>query len=175
MNDKTDKNNETDKKIIDFIYWVITGFVVIVITYISGPKEEFKMILYGILLLVVLFIFWAKGAKQRRKEMAKIAEQRQEIVISEIRDGFSGLSKRVDVLQEVQASTMRTQLIHYAEKYLERGWFTPEEHQSWYNMYEMYLSIVGKNGFIETYKEKLDRLPERELDAVIEDYRQTKK
>lgn len=168
-------NNETDKKIVDFIYWVVTGFVVVVITYISGPKEEFKMILYGILLLVVLFVFWAKGAKQRRKETAKIAEQRQEIVISEIRDGFSGLSKRVDNLQDAQASTMRTQLIHYAEKYLERNWFTPEEHQSWYNMYEMYLSIVGKNGFIDTYKERLERLPERELDAVIEDYQQMQK
>ena len=69
---------------------------------------------------------------------------------------------------------MRTQLIHYAEKYLERGWFTPEEHQSWHNMWEKYLAIVDKNGFIDSYKAKLDKLPEKELDTVIEEYQRSK-
>jgi hypothetical protein len=70
---------------------------------------------------------------------------------------------------------MRTQLIHYAEKYLERGWFTPEEHESWHDMHKRYNKIVGENGFIDSYKHKLDLLPERELESVIAEYQRQQK
>lgn len=168
------RNEEVDKKYTDFVYWVLTGLLVIAIPYVAGPKEEFKLVLYGILLLVALFVWWARGAAKRRKEAAAKADEHQEAMISEIREGFQGLSNRVDNLQDAQSSTMRTQLIHYAEKYLERGWFTPEEHQSWHNMWEKYLAIVDKNGFIDSYKAKLDKLPEKELDTVIEEYQRSK-
>ena len=147
------RNDEVDKKYTDFVYWVLTGLLVIAIPYVAGPKEEFKLALYGILLLVALFVWWARGAAKRRKEAAVKADEHQEAMISEIRDGFKGLSNRVDNLQNAQSSTMRTQLIHYAEQYL---------------------AIVEKNGFIDSYKDKLDKLPEKELDTVIEEYQRSK-
>lgn len=169
-----ERNKEADKKIVDFVYWALTGLLVLVVTYAAGPQEEIKLALYGILLLIALFIWWARGAVARRKEATTKADEHQEAMISEIREGFKGLSNRVDNLQDAQSSTMRTQLIHYAEKYFERGWFTPEEHESWHDMHKRYTKIVGENGFIDSYKEKLDRLPEKELDTVIEEYQRSK-
>lgn len=169
-----ERNKEIEKKFVDFVYWALTAALVVVVTQFSGPREEFKLILYGICLLVALFVWWARGAKLRRKESAAKADLHQEEMISEIRDGFKGLSERVDNLQDAQSSTMRTQLIHYAEKYLERGWLTPEEHQSWHDMHTRYTKIVGENGFIDSYKRKLELLPEKELDTVIEEYQMAK-
>lgn len=165
-----ERNKDIEKKIIDFVYWALTGLLVLAVTYAAGPQDEMKLVLYGIMLLVALFIWWARGARIRRKESAERSEAHQNEMITEIREGFKGLSKRVDNLQGAQSSTMRTQLIHYAEKYLERGWFTPEEHESWHAMWEQYCSIVDKNGFIDSYKRKLDALPEKELESVIRDY-----
>ena len=170
-----ERNKEADKKIVDFVYWALTGLLVLAVTYAAGPQEEMKLALYGILLLIALFIWWARGAVTRRKEAATRADEHQEEMITEIREGFKGLSTRVDNLQDAQSSTMRTQLIHYAEKYLERGWFTPEEHESWHDMHKRYSKIVGENGFIDSYKRKLDALPEKELDSVIAEYQEQKK
>jgi len=168
------RNEEVDKKYTDFVYWVLTGLLVVAIPYVAGPKEEFRLVLYGVLLLIALFVWWARRAAIRRKEAAVKADEHQEEMIIEIREGFKGLSKRVDNLQDAQSSTMRTQLIHYAEKYFERGWFTPEEHESWHDMHERYTKIVGENGFIDSYKRKLDMLPEKELSTVIEEYQRSK-
>lgn len=168
------RNEEVDKKYTDFVYWVLTGLLVVAIPYVAGPKEEFRLALYGVLLLIALFVWWARGAAIRRKEAAARADEHQEAMIYEIREGFQVLTSRVDNLQSAQSGTMRTQLIHYAEKYLERGWLTPEEHQSWHNMWEQYLAIVDKNGFIDSYKDKLDMLPEKELSTVIEEYQRSK-
>lgn len=165
-----ERNRDIEKKIIDFVYWALTGLLVLAVTYAAGPQDEIRLALYGIMLLVALFIWWARGARIRRKESVARSEAHQEEMITEIREGFQGLSKRVDNLQDAQSSTMRTQLIHYAEKYFERGWFTPEEHESWHDMHERYTKIVGENGFIDSYKRKLDALPEKELDSVISDY-----
>ena len=170
-----ERNKEIEKKFVDFVYWALTALLVVVVTQFSGPQEEFKLILYGIVLLVALFVWWAHGAKVRRKEAQAKADLHQEEMIGEIREGFKGLSTRVDNLQDAQSSTMRTQLIHYAEKYLERGWFTPEEHESWHDMHKRYTKIVGENGFIDSYKLKLDLLPERELESVIADYQKHQK
>ena len=169
-----ERNKEIEKKFVDFVYWALTATIVVVLTQFSGPQEEFKLILYGIVLLVALFVWWAHGAKVRRKETQARADLHQEEMISEIREGFEGLTSRVDNLQDAQSSTMRTQLIHYAEKYFERGWFTPEEHESWHDMHERYSKIVGKNGFVDSYKRKLDLLPEKELDTVIAEYQRQK-
>lgn len=170
-----ERNKEIEKKFVDFVYWALTALLVVVVTQFSGPQEEFKLILYGIVLLVALFVWWAHGAKVRRKETQAKADLHQEEMIGEIREGFKGLSTRVDDLQDAQSSTMRTQLISYAEKYLERGWFTPEEHKSWHEMHKLYSKIVGENGFIDSYKHKLDLLPERELESVIAEYQEQQK
>ena len=74
----------------------------------------------------------------------------------------SDLDRRFDVLMGATQTTMRAQLIHNAEKYFERNWVTPEERASWCDMHDRY-SALGANGLIETYRRKIDALPDREI------------
>ena len=69
---------------------------------------------------------------------------------------------KIDKLADAQQSTMRATLIHNSEKYFERGWITPEERASWCDMHDRY-SALGANGLIETYRNKIDALPDREI------------
>lgn len=69
---------------------------------------------------------------------------------------------KLDRLTEATQTTMRATLIHNAEKYFERGWITPEERASWCDMHDRY-SALGANGLIETYRQKIDRLPDRQI------------
>lgn len=69
---------------------------------------------------------------------------------------------KTDTLMDATQTTMRAQLIHNAEKYFERNWITPEERASWCDMHERY-SALGANGLIETYRRKIDALPDREI------------
>lgn len=66
----------------------------------------------------------------------------------------------MDALKEATQATMRAQLLHNAEKYLDRGWLTPEERASWHDMHSKY-SALGFNGLIDSYSAKLDKLPDR--------------
>ena len=95
------------------------------------------------------------------------------ILIKALFDGFkryvneskawrSDLDRRFDVLMGATQTTMRAQLIHNAEKYFERNWVTPEERASWCDMHDRY-SALGANGLIETYRRKIDALPDREI------------
>ncbi len=69
---------------------------------------------------------------------------------------------RTNTLMDATQTTMRAQLIHNAEKYFERNWITPEERASWCDMHDRY-SALGANGLIETYRHKIDALPDREI------------
>lgn len=69
---------------------------------------------------------------------------------------------KLDRLSDATQATMRATLLHNSEKYLERGWITPEERASWYDMHDKY-SALGYNGLIDTYRRKLDGLPDREI------------
>ena len=69
---------------------------------------------------------------------------------------------KVDTLMDATQTTMRAQLIHNAEKYFERDWITPEERASWCDMHDRY-SALGADGLIETYRRKIDNLPDREI------------
>lgn len=65
-----------------------------------------------------------------------------------------------------QQTTMRATLIHNAEKYLSRGWITMEERTSWVDMHAQY-SALGANGLIDTYRVKIDALPDRSIDDIV--------
>ena len=67
---------------------------------------------------------------------------------------------KTDTLMDATQTTMRAQLIHNAEKYFDRDWITPEERASWCDMHDRY-SALGANGLIETYRTKIDTLPDR--------------
>ena len=69
---------------------------------------------------------------------------------------------KTNTLMDATQTTMRAQLIHNAEKYFERDWITPEERASWCDMHDRY-SALGANGLIETYRRKIDALPDREI------------
>lgn len=72
----------------------------------------------------------------------------------------SKTDRKLDSLSGAMQTTMRATLIHNAEKYFERGWLTPEERASWCDMHDKY-SDMGFNGLIDTYRHKLDELPDR--------------
>lgn len=72
------------------------------------------------------------------------------------------IDSKLDTLTEATQTTMRATLIHNAEKYFERGWITPEERASWCDMHDRY-SALGANGLIETYREKINRLHDRQI------------
>ena len=69
---------------------------------------------------------------------------------------------KLDTIMGATQTTMRATLIHNYEKYQERGWLTPEERASWCDMHDKY-AAMGFNGLIDTYRAKLDDLPDREL------------
>lgn len=77
----------------------------------------------------------------------------------EWRDKMDG---KVDTIMGATQTTMRATLIHNYEKYQERGWLTPEERASWCDMHDKY-SAMGFNGLIDTYRAKLNALPDREI------------
>ena len=69
---------------------------------------------------------------------------------------------KLDTQTKALQTTMRAQLIHNAEKYFERNWITPEERASWCDMHDRY-SALGANGLIETYRQKINALPDKEI------------
>lgn len=69
---------------------------------------------------------------------------------------------KLDTIMGATQTTMRATLIHNFEKYQERGWLTPEERASWCDMHDKY-SAMGFNGLIDSYRRKLDALPDREI------------
>ena len=73
-----------------------------------------------------------------------------------------GLDEKISTIMGATQTTMRATLIHNFEKYAERGWLTPEERASWCDMHDKY-SSMGFNGLIDTYRSKLDALPDKEI------------
>jgi hypothetical protein len=81
---------------------------------------------------------------------------------AESRAWRSSLDGKLDVLTDATQTTMRTTILHYAEKYLERGWVTPEERASLFDMHQKYSSLHA-NGFIDGYMARVEKLPDREI------------
>ena len=79
-----------------------------------------------------------------------------------IDEKFDVQQAKLTTLMDATQATMRAQLIHNAEKYFERNWITPEERASWCDMHDRY-SALGANGLIETYRRKIDVLPDKEI------------
>lgn len=75
------------------------------------------------------------------------------------RDKMDG---KIDALTAATQTTMRTELTHLFEKYTTRGWITPEEHAAWHDMHSKY-SALDANGIIDSYAERIDRLPLKEI------------
>ena len=110
------------------------------------PVEMIYMTAVTTLVGLVMTALWRKFADYTSKSLGWRDEMRTQMT----------------TLLRAQQTTMRATLIHNAEKYFERGWLTPEERASWCDMHDQYSSL-GANGLIETYRRKLDELPDRTI------------
>lgn len=73
-----------------------------------------------------------------------------------------GLDGKIDALTDATQTTMRTQLLHMSEKYLTRGWVTPEERAALCDMHAKYAALHA-NGYIDGYMARVAQLPDREI------------
>ena len=64
--------------------------------------------------------------------------------------------------KEASQVNMRQNLLHYAEKYITRGWLTPEERAAIYEMHQKYTALDA-NGYIDGYMTRVMALPDREV------------
>lgn len=74
----------------------------------------------------------------------------------------SSLDTKLDAITDATQTTMRTTILHYAEKYLERGWVTPEERASLFDMHAKYAALHA-NGYIDGYMQRVNQLPDKEI------------
>ena len=73
-----------------------------------------------------------------------------------------GLDAKIDSISNATQATMRTQLLHMSEKYLTRGWITPEERAALCDMHDKYAAL-NANGYIDGYMARVSDLPDREI------------
>jgi len=107
-----------------------------------------------------------QDAAERKRDEAQAeteAKRRAEAEWRERVEGsMAGIDAKLDVLNEATQTTMRTTLLHYIEKYLTRGWVTPEERASLMDMHRKYAAL-NANGFIDGYMARVAELPDREI------------
>ena len=109
---------------------------------------------------------------EHKRDSAVIAADEQRRIEQEWRDSMTAhmhaQDEQMSRMTTSQQITMRTMLIHNAEKYFSRGSITPEEQASWDEMHDNY-SGMGFNGLIDSYREKIDSLPHVTIDALIQE------
>ena len=107
-----------------------------------------------------------QDAAERKRDEAQAetdAKRRAEAEWRERVEGsVAGIDAKLDVLNEATQTTMRTTLLHYIEKYLTRGWVTPEERASLMDMHRKYAAL-NANGFIDGYMARVAELPDKEI------------
>jgi len=107
-----------------------------------------------------------QDAAERKRDEAQAetdAKRRAEAEWRERVEGsVAGIDTKLDALNEATQTTMRTTLLHYIEKYLTRGWVTPEERASLMDMHRKYAAL-NANGFIDGYMARVAELPDREI------------
>ena len=73
------------------------------------------------------------------------------------------MDKKVDDINDATQANMRTNILHYCEKYITRGWVTSEELSSLNNLHEKYTMLNNHNGFINGYVDRVNLLEIREI------------
>lgn len=107
-----------------------------------------------------------QDAAERKRDEAQAETDAKRKAEAEWREriegSVAGIDAKLDVLNEATQTTMRTTLLHYIEKYLTRGWVTPEERASLMDMHRKYAAL-NANGFIDGYMRRVAELPDREI------------
>lgn len=106
----------------------------------------------------------AAGERKRDEAKAETEAERRERAEwrAKVDQRMNDLDGKLDTLNDATQTNMRTTLIHYCEKYLERGWVTPEERASIWDMHKKY-SALNANGFIDSYISRVMELPDKEI------------
>lgn len=73
------------------------------------------------------------------------------------------IDKKIDTISDATKADMRINIVYSCEKCLRRGWITSEELSSITNLHERYTNLIGKNGFITEYLERIERLEIKEI------------
>lgn len=103
------------------------------------------------------------NAQVKRHEL--IAEERHsetEAKRKAEKEWQDSVTGKLDSLTDATQTTMRATLLHYIEKYLTRGWLTPEERAALVDMHRKY-SALNANGLIDGYMARIATLPDREI------------
>lgn len=107
-----------------------------------------------------------QDAAERKRDEARAeteAKRRAETEWRERVEGsVAGIDAKLDALNNATQTTMRTTILHYCEKYLTRGWVTPEERGSLMDMHQKYAAL-NANGFIDGYMRRVAELPDKEI------------
>jgi hypothetical protein len=107
-----------------------------------------------------------QDAAERKRDEAQAETEAKRKAEAEWREriggSVAGIDAKLDVLNEATQTTMRTTLLHYIEKYLTRGWVTPEERASLMDMHRKYAAL-NANGFIDGYMRRVAELPDKEI------------
>ena len=73
------------------------------------------------------------------------------------------INDKLDKISNATKADMRINIVYSCEKCLRRGWITSEEFSSIMNLYERYTELIGTNGFITEYLERIERLDIKEI------------
>lgn len=141
----------------NFLFWGVTagiGYLATIYMENGNPHRDNFILVWAVTLAVAIAVYVAiivhrRGSK-RDDELLKRMDRQDEAI---------------DKLICAQQQSMRTSLIHYAEKYIERGWITSEELRAWSDMYGTY-DKLGLNGYMHSYMERIDALPLKSIDMI---------
>jgi len=75
----------------------------------------------------------------------------------------TNMDEKVDIINDATQANMRTNILHYCEKYLSRGWVTSEELSSLIDLHSKYAALNNHNGFINGYMDRVKALEIREI------------
>ena len=81
----------------------------------------------------------------------------------ESKEWRSSMGAKLDSINDATQANMRTNILHYCEKYLNRGWITSEELASLTDMHEKYSVLNDHNGFINGYMNRVNNLEVKEI------------
>lgn len=141
----------------NLLYWGLTagiGYLANVFMQNGNPHRDTFILVWAVVLIASGLVY-----------VAIYVHRRSEIHDKELFERMDRQDESIEKLICAQQQSMRTSLIHYAEKYIERGWITSEELRAWSDMYGTY-DRLGLNGYMHSYMERVDALPLKSIDMI---------
>ena len=93
----------------------------------------------------------------------KVVLDRLKEYTKESKEWRHSMADKLDKINDATQANMRTNILHYCEKYLNRGWITSEELASLTDMHEKYSTLNAHNGFINGYMDRVNNLEVKEI------------